>query len=108
MYAASQIFVFPSLHEAFGIAPLEALAAGCPVISTNVGGPVEVLNDRVAVFQNPLNQQAWLDNIKHLLEDTELRRQISLAGKDFAKKFSWSKVASKIIEVYNNENLRAK
>ena len=100
MLSAADLFVLPSLHEAFGIALIEALAQGCPVITTNKGGPDELLNEDLAIKLDPTNQKAWKESIQNLLQDPKRRQVMGKLGKNFAARFNWDKITSKIINLY--------
>jgi glycosyltransferase involved in cell wall biosynthesis len=100
MYAGGDIFVFPSLHEAFGMVLLESLAQGLPVISTNVGGPQDIVKDDFGILQNPTDQDLWFTNIKKLVDDPELRQQMSINAKSYSSKYTWDKQIVKIIKTY--------
>ncbi|MBU0976231.1 MAG: glycosyltransferase family 4 protein [Patescibacteria group bacterium] len=96
----SDVFVFPSLHEAFGLTIVEAMAQGVPVISTNKGGPGEIVKETFGITQDPLDQWAWMLNLKKLLNDKKLRQVMGNTGKEEAKKYLWENVVEQILESY--------
>lgn len=101
-YAAADIFVLPSLHEAFGKVLIEAMAQGLPVISTNVGGPKGIVKKSFGILQNPTDQWAWLLNLEKLLPDTKQRARMGNAAKKAAQKYRWKYVLRDILKVYNS------
>lgn len=91
LYAQANIFVMPSLIEAFGIVFLEAMAAGLPVIGTSVGGIPEIIQDQVnGRLVPPRNPTILAETILGLLRSSQLQEQFRQAGlervKDFASK----------------------
>lgn len=76
LLAASDIFVFPSLHENLSNALLEAMAAGLPTIATNVGGNVEVLTDQVGLLVEPSHPEQLAAAIHRLAGDPSLRETL--------------------------------
>ncbi|MCA9383170.1 glycosyltransferase family 4 protein [Candidatus Dojkabacteria bacterium] len=101
-YKGGDIFLFPSLHEAFGIVVLEALAQGLPVISSDQGGPKEFLSEKYSVLLDPEDQEGWKNAIEKLTSDSKLLEQMSVAGMNEVKKYSWDKVSKKILAVYES------
>lgn len=99
-YDLANIFLMPSHHEAFGMVMTEAMAQGLAVVSTNVGGPSEIFSDKVAILQDPKDQQKWTENIKFLLENPDKMLELQENGKKFANTLSWKKILPKILECY--------
>lgn len=100
MYSAADVLLLPSLHEAFGIVVLEALAQGVPVISTNKGGPAEIFTTRAVKLINPEDQDEWKVSIEAIVKNKSRAEELGHIGQEFAQKYKWDKVTSKIIEVY--------
>lgn len=99
LYNAATAFVYPSFYEGFGLPPLEAMACGTPVITSNVSSIPEVVGD--AAFKvDPANIEELATAIEKVLSDNELRRQLSEAGIERSKKFSWKKTAEATLAVY--------
>lgn len=98
-YRTAHIFVFPSLYEGFGLPPLEAMANGTPVLTSNVSSLPEVLGD-AALLVNPENVFDISKGLKHLLLDSSLRRDLSERGYRQAKKYSWRKSAETTLKIY--------
>jgi glycosyltransferase involved in cell wall biosynthesis len=99
----ADIFVFPSIHEAFGVVLLEAMAQGLPVISTNNGGPQEIVKSSFGFLQKPQDQWGWMFTIKKLLQNKTLRRKMGEAAKKEAEKYTWENLIGKVLKVYNQE-----
>lgn len=100
-FEAAEAFVFPSLHEGFGLAPLEAMVAGTPVVASNVSALPEVLGD-AAMFVNPDNVFDISRGIHEVLLDTETRASLVEKGYEQAAKYSWSTAAEQVLEIYRN------
>src|SRR5207253_8753462 len=88
MYRLAGAFVFPSLYEGFGLPPLEAMASGTPVVTSNVSSVPEVAGD-AAVLVDPYDAHAIADGIHRVLTDERLRRDLRRRGVARAKQFSW-------------------
>jgi glycosyltransferase involved in cell wall biosynthesis len=99
LYRKAAMFVFPSLYEGFGLPPLEAMAAGTPVITSKVSSLPEVVGD-AALLVDPMDAGAIADAMARLLDDEALRRDLVRRGHDRARVFSWSRSAARIREVY--------
>jgi len=98
-YDAAKIFVFPSLYEGFGLPPLEAMAHGTPVITSNTSSLPEVVNN-AAVLVNPENVFEIMRALHRVLLDQPLREKLKQRGYEQAKRFSWDASARRILEVY--------
>jgi glycosyltransferase involved in cell wall biosynthesis len=100
-YKSAQIFVFPSLYEGFGLAPLEAMANGTPVLTSNVSSLPEVLGD-AALLVNPENVFEISKGLKHLLFDANLRSELVAKGLEQSQKYSWKKSAELVWQTYRD------
>jgi len=96
----AEVFVYPSLYEGFGLPPLEAMACGTPVISSNVSSIPEVVGN-AGILINPNDVEELSDAILRLLDSDELRAQLAEKGLKQAGKFSLRKTAEKTVEIYN-------
>lgn len=99
MYRLAGVFVFPSLYEGFGLPPLEAMASGTPVVTSNVSSLPEVAGD-AAVLVNPLDPADIADGIIRVLTDENLRRDLRRKGLIRASQFSWETSARRLQEIY--------
>jgi len=98
-YESAAAFVFPSLYEGFGLPPLEAMACGTPVVTSNVSSLPEVVGE-AAMIVNPENVFDIARGIKEVLLDDELRRRLIESGLRQAQSFSWERTASEVLETY--------
>jgi len=95
MYRLAGVFVFPSLYEGFGLPPLEAMASGTPVVTSNVSSLPEVAGD-AAVLVDPYDPRAIADGIYQVLTDEQLRRDLRRKGVARAGMFSWEQSVRRI------------
>ena len=98
-YKSAQIFVFPSLHEGFGLPPLEAMANGTPVVTSNVSSLPEIVGD-AALLVNPENVFEICKGIRHLLYDLHLRSTLIQKGYQQVRLYSWRKAAEAVLMTY--------
>lgn len=98
-FEAATAFVFPSLYEGFGLPPIEAMASGTPVITSNVSSLPEVVGE-AAMIVNPENVFDIARGIKEVLLDDELRLRLIQAGVKQARKFNWDETARRVLAVY--------
>lgn len=103
LYAQSRAFVFPSLYEGFGIPPLEAMALGTPVLSSNSSAMPEVLGDAVKYF-DPTDATAIAACIKDFiaLPDRD-RHALAMRGQERAGRFSWTTSAHHLLDLVLQE-----
>ncbi len=99
IYQQAYLFVFPSLYEGFGMPVLEAMAAGVPVVTSNVSSLPEVAGD-AALLAEPLDVQALADSIQRLLLDDDLRQSCIAKGYMQCKHFTWERSADILLELY--------
>jgi len=98
-YDQAKVFVFPSLYEGFGLPPLEAMALGTPVVTSNTSSLPEVV-DKAAVMVNPENVFEIMRAIHRVLLDQPLRDKLKQRGYDQAGKLSWDATALRMLHVY--------
>jgi glycosyltransferase involved in cell wall biosynthesis len=96
---AADVFVFPSLFEGFGLPPLEAMACGTPVVTSNAGSLPEVVGD-AALLVDPCNEHEIANAIQRLLLDEKLRNELIGRGFERVKLFSWERTARETLQVY--------
>jgi len=97
LYAAADVFVFPSLFEGFGIPLLEAMAAGTAVCAANVSSIPEVVGDAALLF-DPREPDDIARQLGRLLQDSNLRQQLVARGRQRARQFSWDDAASGVLQ----------
>lgn len=98
-YDQAKIFVFPSLYEGFGLPPLEAMAHGTPVVTSNVSSLPEVVGD-AAVLVHPENVFELMRALHRVLMDQEMRERMKERSYRQVTKFSWEKSVRRIMQVY--------
>jgi glycosyltransferase involved in cell wall biosynthesis len=94
LYRGALALLFPSLYEGFGLPPLEAMACGTPVLTSNICSLPEVAGD-AAVQVDPHEVESIAAGIKQIAEDSGLRKSLSAKGLCRAQEFTWSATASK-------------
>jgi glycosyltransferase involved in cell wall biosynthesis len=99
LYRLAGVFVFPSIYEGFGLPPLEAMASGTPVVTSNVSSLPEVAGD-AAVLVDPYQSIAIADGIERVLCDEPLRRELRAKGLIRTRQFSWDASVRRVREIY--------
>jgi glycosyltransferase involved in cell wall biosynthesis len=98
-YDVAKVFVFPSLYEGFGLPPLEAMAHGTPVVTSNTSSLPEVAGN-AALLVNPENVFEIRRGLQRVLLDPILRARMKQLGYEQAQRFSWTNSVSRILEIY--------
>ncbi|MBI5303378.1 MAG: glycosyltransferase family 4 protein [Chloroflexi bacterium] len=98
-YRAAELFVYPSRYEGFGMPPLEAMACGTPVVTTNASSLPEVVGD-AALQVSPDDDDALADAITRALTDRALREQMRARGLARAAQFSWTRAGNETAAIY--------
>ncbi|MGA9354832.1 MAG: glycosyltransferase family 1 protein [Terriglobales bacterium] len=98
-YDVAKIFVFPSLYEGFGLPPLEAMAHGTPVVTSNTSSLPEVVGN-AALMVNPENVFEIRRALQQALLDGEARTRMKKLGYEQAQRFSWESSVARILEIY--------
>ena len=99
LYNCAKLFVFPSLYEGFGLPPLECMACGVPVITSNSASLPEVVGD-AGIMCDANDVDCFKDAILHLLTDDSERDKLRAKGIARAKSFSWTETAKRTIAIY--------
>lgn len=99
IYSAADVLLFPSFHEGFGLPILEAMACGCPVITSNCSAMPEVAGD-AAVLVDPYDPGSIARAIHHVITDDSTRRRLIERGRQRARQFSWERSAREVVRVY--------
>lgn len=100
LYREARVFVYPSLFEGFGLTVLEAMASGCPVISSNSTSLPEVCGN-AALLVDPTDINLLSTQILKVCQDNDLRKELILKGENRAKKFTWEETACNTFDLYN-------
>ena len=99
LYACAAAFVYPSLYEGFGLPPLEAMAQGCPVISSNTSSMPEIIGDAGELFP-PTDLSAVAKAIEAVVYSESRRADLISKGRERLKEFSWQKCADQTLAIY--------
>lgn len=99
LYNGADVFVYPSLYEGFGLPPIEAMACGTPVITSNISSLPEAVGD-AALTVNPYDVAAIADAIHRVLTDEVLRRDLRQQGFDRAALFTPENLARRLLGVF--------
>jgi glycosyltransferase involved in cell wall biosynthesis len=100
-YQEATLFVFPSLYEGFGYPVLEAMACGCPVISSNASSLPEVAGD-AGLLVDPMDVSHLTHEIERVLSDATLRADLHARGVERASRFSWNRSIRELVMVYEH------
>jgi glycosyltransferase involved in cell wall biosynthesis len=100
-YNLADLFMFPSLYEGFGIPVLEAMACGCPVITSETGCSPEVAGN-AAILIDPYNPEQIAGVIKKVLTDSEEKNRLIEKGLNRVKQFSWKNCAEDTLTLFNS------
>lgn len=99
LYKLAEAFIYPSLYEGFGIPPLEAMAAGCPVLSSNTSSLPEVVGNAGEYF-DPTEQDNITSALEKVVGNEVYKRDLVQKGYEQHKKFSWEKCARETMNIY--------
>ncbi|MFZ0751992.1 MAG: glycosyltransferase family 1 protein, partial [Pyrinomonadaceae bacterium] len=99
LYSGALGFIFPSLYEGFGLPPLEAMACGTPVISSDATALPEVVGG-AGLMVKPTDEDALCEAMLNLLNDSRLRQELRRKGLERASEFSWQRCAAETVNVY--------
>jgi UDP-glucose:(heptosyl)LPS alpha-1,3-glucosyltransferase len=101
-FASSDIFLFPTLYEPFGLVILEAMASGIPVITSKTAGAAELIDDMKngMILDDPTDYNKITEKLNYLLENRERLRKIGKEARKKAEKYSWNTTAKKMLTVF--------
>jgi glycosyltransferase involved in cell wall biosynthesis len=97
----AEIFLFPSLFEGFGIPNLEAMACGCPVITSNAFAIPEIVGDAALILKNSMDPLELSNKVIQILEDKNLRKVLIKKGLERVKSYSWKESARTVLNTYD-------
>lgn len=100
LFNISNLFVFPSFYEGFGMPNIESMACGCPVITSNVFAIPEVVGDAALILDNNTDPEELTEKIFTLLENPSLVEDLREKGLKRAKEFSWEESATHVLNIY--------
>jgi glycosyltransferase involved in cell wall biosynthesis len=98
-YRDAALFVYPSLHEGFGIPPLEAMSLDCPVVCSNASSIPEVVGDAAVMF-NPADTDDIRKELEAVLNSASLRETLIARGRLRCRVFSWERCARETMAIY--------
>ncbi|MCH7951354.1 glycosyltransferase family 4 protein [Patescibacteria group bacterium] len=101
LFAHAKALIQPSLSEGFGLTGLEAMAAGLPVIASKLKVFEEIYKD-AAVYIDPQSPEEIADELEKMVSNENLRQRVIKAGLSRTKQFSWSRLAKKTLQVYED------
>ena len=101
LYSSARAFIYPSLYEGFGLPILEAMACGCPVVTSNLGSMKEIAAGS-SVLIDPGSVGSIADGISKVLRSDKLREELRIKGLKRVGDFSWEKTALQTLEVYRS------
>lgn len=101
LYRDAAVFYFPTLHEGFGLPVLEAMAAGCAVVTSDVYAVPEVVGD-AAILHDPNDVDSHAEAIKQLLDNPDGRYELAARAIDRSQQFTWANAARETLEVYRS------
>ncbi len=98
LFSRACAFLFPSLHEGFGLPPIEAMRLGCPVIASNASAIPEILGD-AAILCDPVDVPQWADAAQRVCSDDLLRTELISRGRERASLYSWRASARRLMKL---------
>jgi len=101
LYCGATCFIYPSLYEGFGLPPLEAMASGVPVVTSNASSMPEVVGSS-GLMIDPVSEADMRSAILRVLSDPDLRRDMSGKGLRRSASFSWARTAEQTLNVYRS------
>jgi glycosyltransferase involved in cell wall biosynthesis len=99
LYSLATVFAFPSLYEGFGLPPLEAMACGTPVLTSQDSAMAEICGE-AALLVDPHSAEAIADGLATLLQDADLRDCLRQRGLVQVQQYSWERTARETAVVY--------
>ncbi|MBM4369786.1 MAG: glycosyltransferase, partial [Deltaproteobacteria bacterium] len=104
LLAEADVLAVPSRWEGFGIAALEGMAAGVPVVASDVGGLAELVGD-AGVLVPPGNPRALRDALDRVLRDRDLARDLSRRGRERARRYGMERMVGSYVDIWEGVRL---
>lgn len=101
LYSGAQAFIYPSLYEGFGLPILEAMACGCPVVTSNLGSMKEIAGE-AAILVDPVSISGIANGIAKIVGDSKTRNRLINEGQRRNLEFSWEKTAFQTLDIYRS------
>ena len=101
LYRDAEFFVYPSFYEGFGMPILESWSCGCPVVLSNASCFPEIAKD-AGIYFNPNSIEDMANKMNLMLEDTDLKSDITNKGISRLTEFSWNKCAERHMNIYRS------
>lgn len=98
IYRSADLFAIASIYEGFGLTPLEAMASGVPVVTSDQSSLPEICTDKV-LYCHPFDVNAFTNHFNTLISDPDFRRQMIIDGLEYSYKFSWEKAAQQTLKI---------
>ncbi len=99
-YNAADAFVFPSVYEGFGLVALEAMASGCPVITTGRSAIPEITGSAAVTVSDPFDPEAFYQAVKTIHDSDSVGETLVSRGLERSRLFSWEKCAAEMRAIY--------
>lgn len=106
LYNAADVFVYPSIYEGFGLPPLEAMACGTPVVTSNISSLPEVVGN-AGITVDPKDIDMLATSLYEVLTNDSLMKEMTKKGLERAKLFSWRSCAVETLKVYQEVGYNA-
>ena len=101
LYSQAHLFVYPSLHEGFGLPPVEAMTCGTVPVVSNAASIPEICQD-AAVYFDPYSTDSMVNALELASYDSTLREAIRVKGKEIAAQYSWAECSRKTLQLYRS------
>lgn len=102
LYLNALAYIFPSFYEGFGLPPLEAMQCGTPTLVSNVSAIPEVCGEGNSLYFDPYSVDDIKDKMLQFIKDATLRQRLIDRGQERVKFFSWERMATQVLEIYNS------
>lgn len=101
LYNQAKLLIHPSIYEGFGLPVLEAMACGCPVLTSNKSSLSEVVGN-AGIVVNPNDINGFIEGIKEIIANNKLKKELVKRGLKQAQKFYWLRTANETLKIYKD------